>query len=100
MTLRAGLVVTLVAGALFSLPVPVEGLVVARALHGLADALVYTAASAWVLDRTPPAGVRTRCRCSAPASGAATRSVRWWVQRSTCRGSASWSSRRAPSACS
>jgi MFS family permease len=55
LTLRAGLAVTLVAGALFALPVPVEGLVLARALHGLADALVYTAASAWVLDRTSPA---------------------------------------------
>ena len=54
LTLRAGLAVTLAAGALLALPVPVEGLVAARVLHGLADALVYTAASAWVLDRTPP----------------------------------------------
>lgn len=51
-TLRAGLLVALAAGGLFALPLPVSGLVAARALHGLADALVYTAASAWVLDRT------------------------------------------------
>ena len=55
LTLRAGLVVTLAAGSLFSLPLPVPGLVAGRVLHGLADALVYTAASAWVLDRTPAA---------------------------------------------
>lgn len=55
LTLRAGLVATLGAGALFALPVPVEGLVGARVLHGLADALVYTSASTWVLDRTPEA---------------------------------------------
>ena len=52
-TLRAGLLVAVLAGVLFTLPLPVAGLVAARALHGLADALVYTAASAWVLDRTP-----------------------------------------------
>ena len=52
-TLRAGLLVAVLAGGLFALPLPVAGLVAARALHGLADALVYTAASAWVLDRTP-----------------------------------------------
>ena len=52
-TLRAGLALAALAGALFALPLPVAGLVAARALHGLADALVYTAASAWVLDRTP-----------------------------------------------
>jgi MFS family permease len=52
-TLRAGLLVTAVAGGLLVLPVTVPGLVAARVLHGLADALVYTAASAWVLDRTP-----------------------------------------------
>ena len=52
-TLRAGLAVAALAGALFALPLPVAGLVAARGLHGLADALVYTAASAWVLDRTP-----------------------------------------------
>jgi MFS family permease len=52
-TLRAGLVVTAVAGGLLALPISVEGIVAARVLHGLADALVYTAASAWVLDRTP-----------------------------------------------
>jgi len=52
-TLRAGLLVAAAAGGLFALPLPVAGLVAARALHGLADALVYTAASAWVLDRTP-----------------------------------------------
>lgn len=52
-TLRAGLLVSAAAGGLLVSPVTVEGLVAARALHGLADALVYTAASAWVLDRTP-----------------------------------------------
>ncbi len=52
-TLRAGLLVTAVAGGLLVLPVTLTGLVAARVLHGLADALVYTAASAWVLDRTP-----------------------------------------------
>ena len=52
-TLRAGLLVSAAAGGLLVLPVTVAGLVAARALHGLADALVYTAASAWVLDRTP-----------------------------------------------
>ena len=52
-TLRAGLLVTVLAGLLLVLPVTVAGLVAARVLHGLADALLYTAASAWVLDRTP-----------------------------------------------
>lgn len=49
--LRAGLAMTAVAGALLMLPLPVAGLVAARVLHGLADALVYTAAAVWVLDR-------------------------------------------------
>ncbi|CAA9352496.1 MAG: hypothetical protein AVDCRST_MAG16-2454 [uncultured Frankineae bacterium] len=53
LTIRAGLLLTVVAGGLLALPATVAGLVVARVLHGLADALVYTAASAWVLDRTP-----------------------------------------------
>lgn len=57
LTLRLGLVLTAAAGLVFAL----DGLVVdssvaaigaARALHGLADALLYTAASAYVLDRT------------------------------------------------
>lgn len=52
-TLRAGLVVSLLAGVLFALPLPVAGIALARTVHGFADALVYTAASAWVLDRTP-----------------------------------------------
>ena len=52
-TLRAGLLVAAAAGVLFALPLPVLGIGAARLLHGLADALVYTAASAWVLDRTP-----------------------------------------------
>ena len=52
-TLRAGLLVAALAGALLALPLPDGGIVAARALHGLADALAYTAASAWVLDRTP-----------------------------------------------
>ena len=52
-TVRAGLLVTAAASGLLVLPVTVAGLVAARVLHGLADALVYTAASAWVLDRTP-----------------------------------------------
>lgn len=54
LTLRIGLVVSAAAGALLVLPLPVAGLGLARVLHGLADALVYTAASAYVLDRTPP----------------------------------------------
>ncbi len=52
LTLRAGLLVAALSGALFALPLPVPGLVAARGLHGLADALCYTAASAWLLDRT------------------------------------------------
>ncbi len=55
LTMRLGLMTTLAAGALFLLPLPVAGLAAARLLHGLADALVYTAASAWVLDRTSEA---------------------------------------------
>jgi MFS family permease len=54
LTLRIGLVVSAATGALFVLPLPVAGLGLARVLHGVADALVYTAASAYVLDRTPP----------------------------------------------
>ena len=50
-TLRLGLLATGAAGLLFVLPVSVAGLVLARALHGFADALIYTAASAYVLDR-------------------------------------------------
>lgn len=52
-TLRAGLLVSGLAGVLFALPPTVPGIGLARGLHGFADALVYTAASAWVLDRTP-----------------------------------------------
>ncbi len=53
-TLRAGLGVSLAAGLLLVLPLPVAGIVTARLLHGLADALVYTAAAAYLLDRSPP----------------------------------------------
>lgn len=53
LTLRTGLATSVLAGVLLVLPLPLWGLVVARTVHGLADALVYTAASAWVLDRTP-----------------------------------------------
>lgn len=53
LTLRLGLLAAGAAGALFVLPVPVAGLGLARALHGFADALIYTAASAYVLDRAP-----------------------------------------------
>jgi MFS family permease len=52
-TLRVGLGVSAVAGLLLLMPVTVLGLAVARGLHGLGDALLYTAASAYVLDRTP-----------------------------------------------
>lgn len=52
-TLRAGLLLAAGSGVLFALPLPVPGIAAARTLHGFADALVYTAASAWVLDRTP-----------------------------------------------
>ncbi|MCU1692230.1 MAG: major facilitator superfamily 1 [Frankiales bacterium] len=52
-TLRVGLLVAAVAGVLLLLPVTVAGLTASRALHGVADALLYTAASAYVLDRTP-----------------------------------------------
>ena len=52
-TLRIGIAVSGAAGLLLLLPLPVAGLVAARLLHGLADALIYTAASAAVLDRTP-----------------------------------------------
>ena len=54
-TMRAGLLAALTAGVLLALPLPVAGLVAARIAHGLADALVYTAASAYVLDRVPVA---------------------------------------------
>lgn len=53
-TVRAGMLAGAVSGLLFCLPLPVAGLVTARLVHGLADALVYTAAAAYVLDRTPP----------------------------------------------
>jgi MFS family permease len=52
-TLRAGLLGSFGAAALFALPLGVGGLVAARLVHGLSEALVYTAASAYVLDRTP-----------------------------------------------
>lgn len=52
-TLRAGLVLTAVAGVLFAVLPSTAGIGAARTLHGLADALLYTAASAYVLDRTP-----------------------------------------------
>jgi MFS family permease len=52
-TLRAGLLVAVSAGCVFALPLGVGGLVAARLLHGFSEALVYTAASAYVLDRTP-----------------------------------------------
>jgi len=51
-TVRAGLAVTAVSGLLFALPLPLAGLVTARLLHGLADALIYTATATWVLDRS------------------------------------------------
>jgi len=59
-TMRVGLITAAVSGVLFALPVlgptvPVAGIGVARVLHGLANALVYTAVSAYVLDRTLPA---------------------------------------------
>jgi MFS family permease len=53
-TLRAGLLLSVAAAAVFALPLGVAGLVAARLLHGFSEALVYTAASTWVLDRTPP----------------------------------------------
>lgn len=58
LTLRLGLALTVAAGLVFALDgrvldSSVAAIGVARALHGLADALIYTAASAYVLDRTP-----------------------------------------------
>ena len=58
LTLRLGLALTAAAGLVFALDgrvldSSVAAIGVARALHGLADALIYTAASAYVLDRTP-----------------------------------------------
>lgn len=53
LTLRVGLAVSALAGVLLVLPPTVVGLGAARALHGFADAVLYTAASAYVLDRTP-----------------------------------------------
>ena len=58
LTLRLGLVLTVAAGLVFALDgrvmdSSVAAIGAARALHGLADALLYTAASAYVLDRTP-----------------------------------------------
>lgn len=52
-TLRAGLALGVGAGLLLTLPLPVAGLAGARLLHGLGDALAYTAAAAWVLDHSP-----------------------------------------------
>ena len=66
-TLRAGLVCTAVAGVLFVLALPVAALVAARLLHGLADALVYTAAATWILDRS--AGDRRAVALSLLGSG-------------------------------
>lgn len=54
-TLRVGLLVSAGAGVLLALPLPLWGLLAARTLHGLADAVVYVAAGAWVLDRVPEA---------------------------------------------
>ena len=58
LTLRLGLALTVAAGLVLALDGRVTDSSVAaigagRALHGLADALLYTAASAYVLDRTP-----------------------------------------------
>lgn len=53
LTLRLGLVVAGAAGLLFAASGGVLGIGAARTLHGLADAFLYTAASAYVLDRTP-----------------------------------------------
>lgn len=52
-TLRLGLLISMLAGVVFLLPLSVLGLGLARTLHGFADALIYTAASAYVLDRAP-----------------------------------------------
>ncbi|MBC7374829.1 MAG: MFS transporter [Frankiales bacterium] len=53
LTLRIGLAGTVLAGAVFAAGGSVATIGTARVLHGLADALLYTAASAYVLDRTP-----------------------------------------------
>lgn len=52
-TLRAGLVVSGATAVLFALPLGIAGLIAARLLHGFSEALVYTAASTYVLDRAP-----------------------------------------------
>lgn len=54
-TLRAGLLLSMSAAAAYALPLGLTGLVAARLLHGFSEALVYTAASTWLLDRTPAA---------------------------------------------
>jgi MFS family permease len=52
-TLRAGLIGALCSAGAFALPLGVSGLVAGRLLHGFSEALVYTASSTYVLDRTP-----------------------------------------------
>ena len=52
LTLQIGLAGTVAAGLLLALPLPLAGLAVARVVHGLAEALVYTASAAWVIDST------------------------------------------------
>ena len=52
--LLAGAAVGLVAGALYAVSPSYPLLLVARAGHGAADAIVYTAVAAWAIDITPP----------------------------------------------
>jgi MFS family permease len=50
----AGMGVSAVAGALLAVPLGVPGLVVARLVLGVGDALLFTAAATWIVDLAPP----------------------------------------------
>lgn len=52
-TVRAGMLGSVLSGVVLALPLPLWGIVAGRAVQGLADAVVYTAAASWVVDRVP-----------------------------------------------
>lgn len=54
-TLATGLALGAVGGLLYAVPLGVPGLAAGRVVHGAGEALVYTGAAAWVVDRAPAA---------------------------------------------
>ena len=49
-----GMGISAVAGTLYAVPLGVPGLVVARLILGVGDALLFTAAATWIVDLAPP----------------------------------------------